>query len=102
MGVGYGGYRGFGYAMFGLTSKANFEELGEAERTGEFRPEEGVSSSPALRWKRLNLKKNVLFIILHMMRAMEKYMEIYGLVYGLVWMKGWWSVLRQPGHMERM
>lgn len=41
--------------MFGLASKANFEELGDAESTGELRPEEGVSSNPALRWKRLNL-----------------------------------------------
>lgn len=40
----------------GLTSYVYFEELGEADRTGEFRPEEGVSSRPALRWKRLSLR----------------------------------------------
>lgn len=49
VGVGYGGYRGLGYARLGLTSNTNFEELGEAESTGEFRPDDGVSSRPALR-----------------------------------------------------
>ena len=65
IGVGYGGYRGLGYAMFGLTSKENFEELGDADSTGEFRPEDGVSSNPALRWKRLNLKKNIIPVSLN-------------------------------------